>query len=146
MLELRDLLVELGELNEQQRAQLPNRARQPRIGIFNRLRQPFHMGRPLRRNDAELREVSPQRVDRLRALANQLFSVNYFCRRVASFEDVTAILETIVPAVSDESRAGGNQQPAWSDPESDSSAASRESSWTAGTPPSRPGRKAHNCH
>ena len=26
------------------------------------------------------------------------------------------------------------------------SAASRESSWTAGTPPSKPGRKAHNCY
>ena len=66
-----DLLVELGDLNDQQCAQLPNRARQPRLGIFNRLRQPFHVRRPLRRDDAELREVSPQRVDRLRALANQ---------------------------------------------------------------------------
>ncbi len=29
------------------------------------------MGRPLRRDDAELRKMSPQRVDCLRALANQ---------------------------------------------------------------------------
>ena len=70
-LQLRDLLVEVTDLNEQQRAQLPNRARKWRIGIFNRLRQPLHVRRTLRREDAELGEVSPQRVDRLRALVNQ---------------------------------------------------------------------------
>ena len=36
-LQFRDLLVELGDVNDQQRAQFPNRARQPRIGIFNRV-------------------------------------------------------------------------------------------------------------
>ena len=36
LLQLRDLLVELGDLNQRQRARLPNRARQFRIGIFFR--------------------------------------------------------------------------------------------------------------
>ena len=54
---LTQFLLELGELNEQQRAQVPNRARQPRIGIFNRVCQPIHMRRLLRRDDTELRKV-----------------------------------------------------------------------------------------
>ena len=74
-----------------------------------------------------------------------------------------AILRMIVPAVSDESRAGGThgREPAARRFTLDrkhaaargvlrsrvrQSAASRESSWTAGTPPSKPGRKAHNCY
>ena len=56
-LQLRDLLVEIGDLNEQQRAQLPNRVRQSRIGMFNRLRQPLHMRQPPRSDDAELGKV-----------------------------------------------------------------------------------------
>ena len=74
-----------------------------------------------------------------------------------------AILRMIVPAVSDQSRAGGthDREPAARRFTLDrkhaaargvlrsrvrQSAASRESSWTAGTPPSKPGRKAHNCY
>ena len=74
-----------------------------------------------------------------------------------------AILRMIVPAVSDESRAGGThgREPAARRFTLDrkhatargvlrsrvrQSAASRESSWTARTPPSKPGRKAHNCY
>ena len=52
-----------------------------------------------------------------------LFSVNYFCRLTATIFAGSA-------------RRGSRSR----------SAASGESSWTAGTPPSRPGRKAHNCH
>ena len=74
-----------------------------------------------------------------------------------------AILRMIVPAVSDESRAGGThgREPAARRFTLDrkhaaargvlrsrvrQSAASRESSWTARTPPSKPDRKAHNCY
>ena len=57
------------------------------------------------------------------SVRNLVFSVNYFCR-----------LTTIIFAGS--ARRGSRSR----------SAASGESSWTAGTPPSRPGRKAHNCH
>ena len=74
-----------------------------------------------------------------------------------------AILRMIVPAVSDESRAGDThgREPAARRFTLDrehaaargvlrsrvrQSAASRESSWTARTPPSKPGRKAPNCY
>ena len=76
---------------------------------------------------------------------------------------LSAILGMIVPAVSDESRAGGThgREPAARRFTLDrkhaaargvlrsrvrQSAASRESSWTARAPPSKSGRKAHNCH
>ena len=55
----RDLLIEVGDLIEQQRPQLTNGVRQPGVGVFNRLGQPSDMRR------------SARRVDRLRALANQ---------------------------------------------------------------------------
>ena len=84
-----------------------------------------------------------------------VFGVNYFCRSCCLIlRMLPAILRMIVPAVSDESRAGGThgQEPAARRFTLDrkhaaargvlrsrvrQSAASRESSWTAGTPPSR---------
>ena len=56
---------------EQQRTQRANTIRQRQLRIRQGLCQTVDVGRSLRRNDPELRQVTPQSVDRLRALAHQ---------------------------------------------------------------------------
>ena len=59
VLQPRDLLVEVGDLIEQQRPQLADRVRQPRVGVFDRLCQPPDISRSLRSDNAELGQMSP---------------------------------------------------------------------------------------
>ena len=66
-----DLRIEVLDPIEQKGAQLTDRSRQPRTWILEGRCQPIDMSRSLRRDNAKLRQVAPQRVDRLRALAHQ---------------------------------------------------------------------------
>ena len=71
LLQSDDLLAEACDLLKQKAAQLANLIRQTRVRIIECRCQPANMSRPLRRDDAELSQVTPQCVDRLRPLAHK---------------------------------------------------------------------------
>ena len=71
LLQAADPRIDVRDLGEQKSAQLAHRLRKRRAGILNRRRKTADMCPPLRGYDAKLRQMPPQRVDRLRALAHQ---------------------------------------------------------------------------
>ena len=70
-LQVSDLPIETFNLLKQKATQRADRLRQVRDLILKRRRQAIDMDRPLGRNNAELRQMAAQRVDRLCALAHQ---------------------------------------------------------------------------
>src|SRR5216683_83686 len=66
-----DLLVERGNVSEQQRAELDNDARQVVVHVLHLSCKPSDVKYALRRNNPVLRQVTAQGIDRLRPLPDQ---------------------------------------------------------------------------
>ena len=71
LLQSDNLRIEAGDLLKQKTPQFANQLRQSRARILECRCQSTDMSRSLRSDDAELRQVTPQRVDRLCPLAHQ---------------------------------------------------------------------------
>ena len=71
LLQACDLRIKSRDLTEKKGPRLAYRLPEARPRLLKRQRQPADMHAPLRRDNAKLRQVATQRVDRLRALAHQ---------------------------------------------------------------------------